>query len=653
MGLMMTFIPTQKELFNKNIESLSNILLKESLKQIQSSKFELILGKDNLDINLKDTSDNTFLYENVIDELNSMLNTYNDKYLLYPVLYFYGFGNGILFKALLQNKNHQHIVVFEKDIEIIWIMFHILDFSSELQSARLMVLQTSSLDIEFFSNFCSSKPFFQFSRIYFLELMSHYYERFHEDILGLNKKLAENFKNSIVSYGNDPLDALQGIEQFVYNLPQMITHPSYKELLSKRKNLSDTAIIVSTGPSLTKQLPLLKKYANKATIFCADSSYPILAKHDIKPDYVCMLERDEIVAECFNNDFGEFDKDIVFIVKSVTHPHTIKYLQKNNRAFILVSTYASFIQYLKLDYFGYFNMGFSVAHMNFLLTIHLKYKNIILIGQDLAYAKDGQTHSQGFIHANLHNGDYERDLDRFSTTAYGGNGKVQSSEIWTLFRHNFEKDIVNIKMNYHITTYNCTEGGARIEGTIEKPFLWACENLLDKDLNKPFEKLEPLSLNKQNEFLLKAYYKVYQSIKHCRDFNDNFIKVYDKIKNSFMSLQNSQKNEIFIQEIIQDIDKTKTQIDELYNTQKDLIQILGPLLTQFELKLARIYVLNPKTKEDAFNKSILWIKEHLEFMELVYGHIKAQENALIKNILPLEEKLKERKLDKWMERVRK
>ncbi|EIS7807261.1 motility associated factor glycosyltransferase family protein, partial [Campylobacter coli] len=492
MGLMMIFTPTQKELFNKNIEALSNILLKESLKEIKSSKFELILGKDNLDINLKDTSDNTFLYENAIDELNSMLNTYNDKYLLYPVLYFYGFGNGILFKALLQNKNHQHIVVFEKDIEIIWIMFHILDFSHELQSARLMILQTSSLDIEFFSNFCSSKPFFQFSRIYFLELMSHYYERFHEDILGLNKKLAENFKNSIVSYGNDPLDALQGIEQFVYNLPQMITHPSYKELLSKRKGISDTAIIVSTGPSLTKQLPLLKKYASKATIFCADSSYPILAKHGIKPDYVCMLERDEIVAECFNNDFGEFDKDIVFIVKSVTHPHTIKYLQKNNRAFILVSTYASFIQYLKLDYFGYFNMGFSVAHMNFLLTIHLKYKNIILIGQDLAYAKDGQTHSQGFIHANLHNGDYERDLDKFSTTAYGGNGKVQSSEIWTLFRHNFEKDIVNIKMNYHITTYNCTEGGARIEGTIEKPFLWACENLLDKNLNKPFEKLEPL-----------------------------------------------------------------------------------------------------------------------------------------------------------------
>ncbi|MGY29418.1 DUF115 domain-containing protein, partial [Campylobacter coli] len=134
-------------------------------------------------------------------------------------------------------------------------------------------------------------------------------------------------------------------------------HPSYKELLSKRKGISDTAIIVSTGPSLTKQLPLLKKYASKATIFCADSSYPILAKHGIKPDYVCMLERTEITAEFFNHDFGEFDNGICFIIKSIVHPNAINYLTKKTDNFTIVSTYASFIQYLKLDYFGYFNMG--------------------------------------------------------------------------------------------------------------------------------------------------------------------------------------------------------------------------------------------------------------------------------------------------------
>ncbi|ECQ8186090.1 motility associated factor glycosyltransferase family protein [Campylobacter coli] len=570
-----------------------------------------------------------------------MLNTYNDKYLLYPVLYFYGFGNGILFKALLQNKNHQHIVVFEKDIEIIWIMFHILDFSNELQSARLMVLENDKLQAQDYTELCSSKPFFQFSRIYFLELMSHYYERFHEDILGLNKKLAENFKNSIVSYGNDPLDALQGIEQFVYNLPSMITHPSYKELLSKRKGISDTAIIVSTGPSLTKQLPLLKKYASKATIFCADSSYPILAKHGIKPDYVCMLERTELTAEFFNHDFGEFDKDIVFVCAGVVHPKAIEYLKGRNRKYLIMPRYLYFPIYIKLKYFDFLYNTPSVAHMSYFLSVLLNHKNIIFIGQDLAYAENGNSHPDDYQNsANYESQMYEHIL----TEAYGGKKEIKTHEFWIFFKQILEAMIIK----YHITTYNCTEGGARIKGAIEKPFLWACENLLDKDLNKPFEKLEPLSLNKQNEFLLKAYYKVYQSIKHCRDFSKILSNDFEKIQSVYLNL-NKKENDLNL--AIRKIDEFKNKLENIKQMQ-DLYEILSTLLIQFELNLARIYVLNPKTKEDAFNKSILWIKEHLEFMELVYGHIKAQENALIKNILPLEEKLKERKLDKWMERVR-
>ncbi|ENU5534194.1 motility associated factor glycosyltransferase family protein, partial [Campylobacter jejuni] len=576
----MIFTPTQKELFNKNIEALGNILLKESLKEIKSSKFELILGKDNLDINLKDTSiknngggySENLLYQDPIKELQTMLNTYNDKYLLYPVLYFYGFGNGILFKALLQNKNHQHIVVFEKDIEIIWIMFHILDFSSELQSARLMVLNTNKLEIQDYNELCSSKPFFQFSRIYFLELMSHYYERFHEDVLELNKKLAENFKNSIVSHGNDPLDALQGIEQFVYNLPQMITHPSYKELLSKRKGISDTAIIVSTGPSLTKQLPLLKKYASKATIFCADSSYPILAKHGIKPDYVCMLERTEITAEFFNHDFGEFDNGICFIIKSIVHPNAINYLTKKTDNFTIVSTYASFIQYLKLDYFGYFNMGFSVAHMACYLSLHLNHKNIIFIGQDLAYAKNGNSHPDDYQNS----ASYEsRRYPHLYTLAYGGKEKIKTHHVWLMFKQNLEQDIEKIQKYLDTKVYNCTEGGARIEGTIEKPFLWACENLLDKDLNKPFEKLEPLSLNKQNEFLLKAYYKVCKSIEHCRDFSKILSNDFEKIQSVYLSLNEKEE---YLNLAIEKIDEFKNKLEDIKQMQ-DLYEILSPLLT--------------------------------------------------------------------------
>ncbi|EAL2480031.1 DUF115 domain-containing protein, partial [Campylobacter coli] len=369
--------------------------------------------------------------------------------------------------------------------------------------------------------------------IYFLELMSHYYERFHEDILGLNKKLAETFKNIILRNGNDPLDALQGIEQFVYNLPQMITHPSYKELLSKRKGISDTAIIVSTGPSLIKQLPLLKKYANKATIFCADSSYPILAKHGIKPDYVCMLERTEITAEFFNNDFGEFDKDIIFICAGVVHPKAIEYLKGRN--LVITQKVLAFPYYINLKDFSYAAVGLSVAHTLSYLATYLSHKNIIFIGQDLAYAENGNSHPDDYQNsANYESQMYEHIL----TEAYGGKKEIKTHEVWIFFKQILEAMIIK----YHITTYNCTEGGARIEGTIEKPFLWACENLLDKDLNKPFEKLEPLSLNKQNEFLLKAYYKVYQSIKHCRDFSKILSNDFEKIQSIYLSLNEKEED---------------------------------------------------------------------------------------------------------------
>ncbi|EHD7586603.1 motility associated factor glycosyltransferase family protein, partial [Campylobacter jejuni] len=558
-----------------------------------------------------------------------------------------GFGNGILYKILLQNQALKRIIIFEKELELIFLALNFIDFSKDLSLGRLIILHHDDINLP------KMDKVFRligdlFYRSYNLHIANDFYEHYKEDILKLNKLNMQTIKNHNLMHGNDPKDALQGIEQFVYNLPQMITHPSYKELLSKRKGVSDTAIIVSTGPSLTKQLPLLKKYASKATIFCADSSYPILAKHGIKPDYVLSLERIPLTSEFFNNDFGEFDKDILFVLKSYVHPHTTKYLQKNNRNFMLVSTYASFIQYLKLDYFGYFNMGKSVANMSYLLTEYLNYKNIILIGQDLAYAKDGFSHTKDYKNLDKHEGHFQRDKGKFQCLAYGGNGKVESSEIWTMFRLIFENDINYFQKLFNITTYNCTEGGARIEGTIEKPFLWACENLLDKDLNKPFEKLEPLSLNKQNEFLLKAYYKVCKSIEHCRDFSKILSNDFEKIQSVYLSLNEKEED---INLAIEKIDKFKNKLEDIKQMQ-DLYEILSPLLIQFELNLARIYVLNPKTKEDAFNKSILWIKEHLEFMELVYGHIKAQENALIKNILPLEEKLKERKLDKWMERVR-
>ncbi|QWU79726.1 motility accessory factor [Campylobacter novaezeelandiae] len=630
-----------KELFERNLNSLRDIALKNALSKIKiNTKYQLIEAEDKLNINLKDRSTNALLYQNPLTELNSLLNTYNDKYFLYPVLYFYGFGNGILFKALLQNKNHKHIVVFEKELEIIYIMFHLIDFCHELKNNSLIILNANTLNLNDYNELCSSNPFFSFSRVYFLELSSDYYEKYKEDILNINQNMMSHFKKAIFSYGNDPLDALQGIEQFTYNLPKMITNSTFKELLTKRSNLSDTAIIVSTGPSLTKQLPILKEYQNKATIFCADSAYAILAKHGIKPDYVCMLERKEITAEFFNNDFKEFDEGITFILKSVVHPKALSYLDQNKRSYMVISTWANFINYVAMDKFGYFNMGHSVANVNFALAFFLKHKNIILIGQDLAYDEKGNSHPSDYKHGSNFESKRFKNFDK--VLSYGGKKLINTHQAWTLFRQEFESDIQFTK-EQGITTYNCTEGGARIEGSLEKPFKEVCEELLIKDLNKPFKKLNSLNKNKQDELLLKAYAKIIKAIKHSNTFKNDCLKEYEELNELYLSL-NHTENQSLLDIIIQRIDKYKVKTEDL----KELAQAVGAFLIQFELNLARIYVLKAKTKEDSFNKSLIWIKEHLEWLKMIYAHINALELALIKNIKPLEEELYKRGLEKWM-----
>ncbi|EJX6056362.1 motility associated factor glycosyltransferase family protein, partial [Campylobacter jejuni] len=371
--------------------------------------------------------------------------------------------NGILYKILLQNQALKRIIIFEKELELIFLALNFIDFSKDLSLGRLIILHHDDINLP------KMDKVFRligdlFYRSYNLHIANDFYEHYKEDILKLNKLNMQIIKNHNLMRGNDPKDAMQGIEQFVYNLPQMITHPSYKELLSKRKGISDTAIIVSTGPSLTKQLPLLKKYANKATIFCADSSYPILAKHGIKPDYVCMLERTEITAEFFNHDFGEFDKDIIFICAGVVHPKAIEYLKDRN--LVITQKVLAFPYYINLKDFSYAAVGFSVAHTLSYLATYLSHKNIIFIGQDLAYAENGNSHPDDYQNsANYESQMYEHIL----TTAYGGNGKVETHSIWLLFKNWFENEMIPNTRKMGITTYNCTEGGARIEGTIEKP----------------------------------------------------------------------------------------------------------------------------------------------------------------------------------------
>ncbi|EAI2231703.1 motility associated factor glycosyltransferase family protein [Campylobacter jejuni] len=523
-----------KDLFLKNTQALFEVdqILAYKLRALEKNDFKILQNENGINF----IKDDIMLYKNPEQELLENLTLFQNKYKKYPVLFFYGFGNGMFYKTLCENKNHKHIIVFEDELEILALALHLFDFSKELKNKKLILFHTPNITTAQLTTLFMYEHIQKSVKIFNLFIHSDFYLKFYShQIQELNKKLIENIRFIVLAKGNDPYDSIIGIKHMLNNLPKLLNHGVFQNFLKARKQKVKNAIIVSTGPSLTKQLPLLKKYANKATIFCADSAYPILAKHNIKPDYVCMLERDDIVSKCFDNDFKEFDQGILFIISSVVHQEVIDFLEKNSRKYILVHRPLHFAVSLNLKEFGYIGVGASVANMAYELAASLRHENIIFIGQDLAYAKDGSSHPREHIYGNQG----EKLRGEIYTLAYGGEKQVRTQLTWNLFRQAFEKDIFWAKEKLKINTYNCTEGGARIEGAIEKPFQEVCETLLKENLKKPFDKPKILEKNKIKNKFLQTQKLLIKNVKQSEEF---IKKCQNELKKLDFELSKSQLN---------------------------------------------------------------------------------------------------------------
>ena len=576
-----------------------------------------------------------------------MLERYRTKYALYPVLYFYGFGNGLLFSALLENPKLKFIVVFERNVELLHTLFHHFDFS--LWLGKVLFFNPCGLKDGALENLASD--FLIYARLYFLELMSDYYAQFEQEILRINSALAAAFKNAILLRGNMPIDVLEGVRNFTLNLPQMIARPTFQELLAKRKGLCESAIIVSTGPSLTKQLPLLKEVQERALIFAADSAYKILYENAIKPDFVFMLERTHFTAEFFNNDFGDFDKDILFIVKSLAHPNALKYLQYNGRDYMLLCARDNhFILHTALKAFGYLFMGPSVSNANYNLALELGIKNIILIGQDLAYAEDLTSHPEGYLYGVDDMDEAQEHKENVPLKAYGGRGVVRSSWYWRLFKEFLEQSIANAK---GIKTINATQGGVRIAGSVEMPFKKACKRYFSKPFSKNFAPLEGPSEAKQKEFLLRACFKMLISLRTTRKFKAQSLDFHQELFDAHLKCENLELGSALrlLENLLERCEAWMEGFRDAPH-KNAFFSPLDPLFLQFEINIQKLRVLIPLTPEDRFNKSLKIVQEYLELAQLACKILSEQEQIVNQALLQLEKEISKKNLSKAYKRLK-
>ncbi|HEF9126227.1 TPA: motility associated factor glycosyltransferase family protein, partial [Campylobacter coli] len=502
-------------------------------------------------LNIYDKTHNVFMYENLEEELNFFYQSILEKTPRYPFICIYGIGNALLIKNLA--KHYKHLFVFESEIELFILALSTIDLSEELKVYKIVLFDCVAKDLEIqIAMIFDQQSILEYLSLYEMFISSHYYLKYYEtSILSLNELC---IKSASVAIRNADITCFLPLlthGQFLQNIPSMLESIPFQRILSERKNKFENAIVVSAGPSLAKQLSLLKAYQEKAVIFCADGALSMLEKEGIIPDYVTNLDCRDLAMKFFQNK--ENLKQSIIALECATHPNVVRSLNAENCMIVLRNK--ALYQRFNLNDFGYIDTGTHVSHFSYTLALALGFKNIIMIGQDLAFDEEGNSHSKGFSYGEQFSG--EKTVPTLKAQAYAGKGEVLTHITWNDYR---------IKLEYLFACneqkakfYNATEGGARINFTEELSFKECCEKLLTKEKPK-FELPKSLTKNRSDKLLVKFKEKIQKDQDNAKRFLDDALALKQILEN-ILSKDFILPLE-FLEKVYQNIENFNHSLDE-------------------------------------------------------------------------------------------
>lgn len=223
------------------------------------------------------------------------------------------------------------------------------------------------------------------------------------------------------------------------------------------------AIIVSAGPSLDKNIDQISKFADKAVIISAAQTMAAISEHGVKPDFVTSIDWQHLNTIHFKTINGDR------LVCSAAIPGECLDGFKEVYFSSPLFTYRKGTVFDIVHQCGRLEKGGSVAHASFDLALQMGCDPIIMVGQDFAIG--AHTHARGVD-------GYMPKGELMDTPGWGG-GTVQTKPSFYTYCVILENMIDRCDR----TVINCTEGGARIEGTEEKK-LKECLKFLDGSVDK-------------------------------------------------------------------------------------------------------------------------------------------------------------------------
>ncbi|MCM1398908.1 MAG: DUF115 domain-containing protein [Clostridium sp.] len=430
-----------------NFEKIYNVV-KEADKNSQLENVHVEKARKGGDIIVYTEQGKDIFLNSRYDPLNEA-DKYMEEYFAMPeasVLIMFGLSNGYYAREYIKNvKADTRCIIFEPSLEIFMQVVKTIDISDLLESDRVYIIVAGANDEEFS---LVAQEWFQIYNINTNELVPapKYQELFYGEFEYFKRELEEIYQRIYISSNTAVEIGKEAVRNNFYNMLFFEGCRNGMELCGKfPKDMP--AIVVSSGPSLEKNIEMLKRAKGKAFIFVVDSAIPKVLEVGVKPDAVISVDRhkspDNFKAEGLDEIpfFAHMDlnTEVLFSLKP---KNLFFYCSDNGLCIDLFKKSGSNIDYME--------GGGSVATAAITNLISWGFQRIILIGQDLAFTGNRMHAGEDVIEISGDDGDYKyvKDID--------GNDVIIRQDYYMYLRW-IEETALN---NSDIEFIDATEGGA-------------------------------------------------------------------------------------------------------------------------------------------------------------------------------------------------
>lgn len=303
-----------------------------------------------------------------------------------------GLGMGYHVEKLAEVlKPKRKILVIEPEIELYNEMLKVRDVSSLLTNESLFLAKELDwVTITILINQIIRGDLSNKTQIVYLPS----FEKMYRDvIIEVQERMKKAMEAEIVNRSTVLHFSKTWTRNFFENLEDSIFNPGIKGLFDQFKERP--IFVVAAGPSLDKNMHLLKEVKGKGVILCVGTALKALQKAGVEPDFVVSLDGGEYNYKHFKG--VESNVPLIFgpmiypdILREYTGPKIVMSLQ-----FQFLNW---FVEKLKITEKGEIFPGPSSANVAFDIAYSLGGDPIVFVGQDLAISKEGYSHSQGTIH---------------------------------------------------------------------------------------------------------------------------------------------------------------------------------------------------------------------------------------------------------------